>query len=74
MLVDLNLPGLDVARVVDLARRTGASSAQVVAFGPHVHESKLKAAATAGCDAVLARGQFRRRVGQILQEHLGVSG
>lgn len=31
---------------------------RVVAFGPHVHDAALKAAAERGADTVLTRGQF----------------
>lgn len=33
-------------------------NARIVAFGSHVHESRLTCAQQAGCDLVLSRGQF----------------
>jgi hypothetical protein len=38
----------------------------VVAFGPHVQESRLAAARKAGCDEVLTRGQFHSQVDELL--------
>lgn len=40
----------------------------VVAYGPHVNEAALETARQAGCDEVLAQGQFSQRAGQILQQ------
>jgi len=59
--------GADVV-VVDLARfgdripdvRAAAATARIVAFGPHVDDTGLAAAAAAGADAVLPRSQFFR--------------
>ena len=70
VLIDLNLPGLEVSRVISLVREGPGSSTVVVAFGPHVHVAKLKAAAAAGCDRVLARGQFIRQMEQIVASYL----
>ena len=39
----------------------------VLAFGPHVHEAKLKAASEAGCDGVFSRGQFHAQTAEILK-------
>ena len=59
--------GADVV-VVDLARfgdriagvRAAAPSARIVAFGPHVDDAGLAAAADAGADTVVPRSQFFR--------------
>lgn len=40
---------------------------KILAFGPHVQVDRLQAAATAGCDAVLSRGEFHARLGEILR-------
>lgn len=57
VLIDLTTPELDVAGVVQALKALDAPPA-VVAFGPHVHTARLQAAAEAGCDAVLTRGQM----------------
>lgn len=54
VLVDLGRPGvLDVVGQID---------APVIGFGSHVDEDLLAAAATAGCDEVLARSVFFTRI------------
>ncbi len=58
--------------VLDLATRSGLTQtlvaearknypqARLIAYAPHVHKGKLQAAAEAGFDEVLTRGQFDR--------------
>ena len=65
VLVDLSLPGLDIAQVVSSTREK-APTATIIAYAPHVHEDRLAAAQAAGCDQVLTRGAFDRQIGQIL--------
>ena len=58
--VDLRTAALDVAKfVADV--RSQAPAVRVLAFGPHVHEALLAAAAAAGCDETATRGQFELR-------------
>ena len=65
IIMDLTAPIVDIAQLVtDL--RAAASEARIIAFGPHVHEVKLQAAQDAGCDQVLARGQFHKQIDQLL--------
>jgi CheY-like chemotaxis protein len=65
--IDLRQPGLDIHSLVGEVRRLGPNL-KVVAFGPHVHEQALNAAAAAGCDEVFTRGQFERRMDALLAE------
>jgi hypothetical protein len=39
---------------------------KIVAFGPHVHEAKLAAARSAGCDEVISRGRFHAELIEIV--------
>jgi hypothetical protein len=56
--LDLSRPGaLDAAR--DLPVR-------VIGFAPHVERELLDAATAAGCDEVLPRSAFFRRIGELL--------
>ena len=55
VLLDLNSPGVDPVELVPKLRSLHPSPAAIVAFGPHVHESKLNAARDAECDEVLTR-------------------
>jgi CheY-like chemotaxis protein len=66
VIVDLATSGLDLPTLVDKLGRTGEIRPRMVAFGPHVHEARLEAAANAGFDEVLSRGQFMAQIGAIL--------
>lgn len=68
--LDLNAAGIDPAELVPRLRSAAQAPAAIVAFGPHVHESRLAAAQQAGCDAVLARGQFYSQGEHILRRYL----
>ena len=66
IVVDLELSGLDITEFV---RGLGEGNRPpVIAFGPHVQERRLEAAAQAGCDYVLSRGQISTSLQDILQE------
>ena len=65
--IDLETPDLDLEALVGDARRANASC-QIVAYGPHVHESLLQSAREAGCDHVLSRGEFDRMLPSLLQQ------
>ena len=67
VLLDLNTPLLDCGQVVGQLKAL-ATPPKVIAFGPHVHEARLTAAQEAGCDRVLARGQFYAQVDAILAQ------
>ena len=70
VLVDLATPHLDVAELVRRLQSASAEQApRIMAFGPHVHEAVLEAAAAAGCDQVLSRGAFMVQVDAILAQH-----
>jgi DNA-binding response OmpR family regulator len=66
VIIDLNMPGLDLDEIVTQAR-AASEKVEVVAFGPHVHVDRLKAARSAGCDLVLTRGQFVATLPEILE-------
>ena len=66
--VDLATPGVDVGTLVEQLRQAEPAPV-VVAFGPHVHAAALRAAKSAGCDAVLSRGQFMSQVDGLLRQH-----
>ncbi|HJT30565.1 MAG TPA: hypothetical protein VJ783_00755, partial [Pirellulales bacterium] len=68
IILDLNTAALDLGELVPRLRSQLPSGVAIVAFGPHVHESKLAAAADAGCDRVLSRGQFHSRLDSLLSE------
>ena len=65
IVIDLRLPTLNIGGLVSELRRS-MPQALIVACGPHVHEQALAAAVTAGCDEVITRGQFERRLDALL--------
>lgn len=67
VILDLEHPGLDPLELVPRLREILPPDALVLAFGPHVHEARLAAAAQAGCDRVLARGQFHAQIHEIVR-------
>lgn len=67
VVVDLELNGLDIGEFV-AALGAAETRPPVIAFGPHVQERRLRAAAEAGCDRVLSRGQISTSLTQILAD------
>ncbi len=66
LIVDLSLPSLNIAALVNQSKSNRSTVTRVIAFGPHVHEERLAAARNAGCDLVISRGQFFGQVDTIL--------
>jgi CheY-like chemotaxis protein len=67
VILDLAMPNYDVAALVSQLHSLPAAPGAILAFGPHVHEARLQAAADAGCDAIFARGQFFAQTAAILE-------
>lgn len=63
--IDLAAPISDIAALV-AQLRNAAPAAKIIAFGPHVHVDKLEQARTAGCDAVMSRGEFHSKAHAIM--------
>lgn len=68
LVLDLSLPGLDSAALVESLRTSDTPPGAIIAFGPHVHEKKLQAARDAGCDQVLSRGQFFSQAADVYRQ------
>jgi len=66
LLVDLGMPGLDVASLADSIPNDVLQRA--VAYGPHVHTAKLDAAVNAGFGKVMSRGQFSAQVSMLISD------
>ena len=66
VLIDLTQRSLDVALLVETVREK-ASSATIIAYGPHVDQAALSAAQDAGCDEVMPRSQFDQQLVSILE-------
>ena len=65
VVVDLSRPG-----VLDVLPALGTTGVRTIGFGSHVDHALLDAARAAGCDEVLPRSAFFRR----LEELLGKDG
>lgn len=66
VLLDLATPGEVAADWIARLRSVATETLSIVAYGPHVDADRLAAARQAGCDRVLARGQFLAQVSAIL--------
>lgn len=69
VVVDLSHPGIDPARLMLELKPLLDPATRTLAFGPHVHKPLLEAAAAAGFDAVMSRGQFHANMDQLLSGH-----
>lgn len=58
VLMDLSTRDIDVRGTIERLRKLEHPPEKIVAFGPHVQTARLQAAAQAGADAVLTRGQL----------------
>ncbi len=70
VLIDLSIPQLDLAALVNVAESNDKPRPTLVAFGPHVQTKLLAQAEEAGCDVVLSRGQFMKGLPQLCSELL----
>ena len=66
LLVDLGMPGLDVASLAESIPNDVLQRA--VAYGPHVHTAKLDAAENAGFGKVMSRGQFSAQLSMLISD------
>ncbi len=65
VILDLGFPGLDLPPLI-AQLRGGPQPPAIIAFGPHVHAALLNTARDARCDQVLSRGDFHRRMDEVL--------
>jgi DNA-binding NarL/FixJ family response regulator len=65
ILVDLQLPGVEPARLMEKIRETGRAC-EVVAYAQHVFTELLEGAKAAGIPRVMTRGQFDRQVNELV--------
>ncbi len=66
VVLDLTTQGLDVPTVVASVRKRAEPQATIIAFGPHVHATRLAEARDAGCDRVLSRGTWHAQIDAII--------
>jgi CheY-like chemotaxis protein len=73
VVLDLSMSGIDCAKLLPELQSLPTPPSAVIAYGPHVHEAKLAAAAESGCDQVFTNGQFRSQMKAILAKYSGPS-
>ncbi len=66
VIVDLNAPAIDPATTIPRLLQLAVRPAAIIAFAPHVHEARLVAAKSSGCNIVLTRGQFNSQIDGLL--------
>ncbi|HEX3999553.1 MAG TPA: hypothetical protein VHX65_13455 [Pirellulales bacterium] len=66
VVLDLTMRHFDPKAWVPRFRQAANPPKAIVAYGPHVQDAILAAAAGAGCDQVYTRGQFNARMDEIL--------
>jgi DNA-binding NarL/FixJ family response regulator len=74
VLIDLASSQVAPAEIVTQLKSAATPPVSVIAFGPHVHQTQLDAAKSAGCDLVLTRGQFDSQIAAILAGFAQSSG
>jgi AmiR/NasT family two-component response regulator len=64
LLIDLASPQLDAVNAIREIKRAGGPT--VIAYVDHTREDLIEAARGAGCDQVLSKGEFARRLPELL--------
>ena len=64
LLIDLAAPQLDAINAIREIKRAGGPT--VIGYVDHTREDLIEAARAAGCDQVLSKGEFARRLPELL--------
>jgi CheY-like chemotaxis protein len=72
VILDLSASTLDPQAAIARLRES-APDVAIIAYAPHVHEDRLRAAIDAGCTEVLTRGQFDRQMDELLIRYGGTT-
>ena len=67
-MVILELEKADLAQLAELKARKDLPGVKVVGFASHVNEAVLESARQAGCDEVYSKGEFTRRLEDLLSD------
>jgi DNA-binding response OmpR family regulator len=68
VIIDLSAPGVALDSMVQSLKSRMNAVPRIIAFGPHVHEQRLRAARDAGCDEVMSRVQFFTQIDTLLED------
>ena len=67
LLIDLASPQLDAVNAIREIKSGGSKSVTVIGYVDHTREDVIEAAKAAGCDQVLSKGEFARRLPELLE-------
>ncbi len=66
LLIDLAAPQLDAVNAIRAIKQAGGPI--VIGYVDHTREDLIEAARAAGCDHVMSKGEFARRLPELLAE------
>lgn len=67
LLIDLAAPQLDALNAIREIKSGASRSCTVIGYVDHTREDLIEAARAAGCDQVMSKGEFARRLPQLLE-------
>lgn len=65
LLIDLAAPALDAVNAIRQIKAAG-NAVTIIGYVDHTRAEVMEAARTAGCDQVLSKGEFARRLPELL--------
>ena len=67
LLIDLASPKLDAINAVKAIKSGDARETVVIGYADHTREDLIEEARAAGCDQVMSKGEFARRLPELLE-------
>jgi len=67
VLIDLAAPQLDALNAIREIKSGPGKGCMVIGYVDHTREDLIEAARAAGCDQVMSKGEFARRLPQLLE-------
>lgn len=66
LLIDLGSPKLDAVNAIKAIKSGDSKNTTVIGYLDHTREDLIEAARAAGCDQVMSKGEFARRLPELL--------
>ena len=66
LLIDLGSPKLDAVNAIRTIKSSESKATVVIGYVDHTREDLIEAARAAGCDQVMSKGEFARRLPELL--------
>jgi DNA-binding NarL/FixJ family response regulator len=67
LLIDLAAPALDSVNAIKAIKEGDSKATTIIGYVDHTRADVMEAARAAGCDQVLSKGEFARRLPEFLQ-------